>query len=90
MFSREQFDTLLHLTMLQLDADEYVSMYERMDAVIWYIDSIDVVQLDDTSALSWKKITIQNREYLSIPLDITKNCNHTFAGNMIQIKFKRS
>lgn len=90
MFTREQFDTLLHLTMLQLEADEYVSMYERMGAVIWYIDSIAAVQLDDTSFVSWKKITIQNREYLSIPVDIQKNCEHTIAGNMIQIKFKRS
>lgn len=90
MLTTEQFDKLLQLTMLQLDAEEYKSMYQKMDTVLWYIDSLKNIEVDPHVTTNPKKILIQDRDYSSPVMDIQKNCDHSIAGNMIQIKFKRS
>lgn len=90
MFTTEQFDKLLHLTMLQLDGEEYTSMYEKIDTVLWYIDSLKNIEIDFNIPMNSKKILIKNRDYIVPIIDIQKNCDHSIAGNMIQIKFKRS
>lgn len=90
MFTPEQFDKLLHLTMLQLDGEEYASMYEKMGTVLWYIDSLKDIEIDSHLLLNSKKILIKDRNYTTTTIDIKKNCDHSIAGNMIQIKFKRS
>lgn len=90
MFTPEQFDKLLHLTMLQLDGEEYTSMYEKMDTVLSYIDSLKDIEVDSHLLLNSKNILIKDRDYVAPTIDIKKNCDHSIAGNMIQIKFKRS
>lgn len=90
MLTTEHFDKLLHLTMLQLDGEDYTSMYKKMDAVLWYIDSLKNVDIDSSWISNSKIIYINNRDYIIPSIDIEKNCTHSIAGSMIQIKFKRS
>jgi len=89
MFSKEQFDRLLHHTMLQFDGEDYISMFRAMDTVLWYINDIEKVQLGDEIPSRGRSITIVQRTYDVPSIDIKKNSKHPIAGNMIQIKFKR-
>lgn len=87
--TKEQFDRLLELVMLDLEEQEYKTMFNQTDQIIGFIDKLNEVEIYEASGqfAETAKISLE-RKYATNTIGLT-NVEHPVTGNMVQIKFKR-
>ena len=86
MITKEEFDKLLNLVMLDLNDDEYQMYMRQMGQIIGYMDKLKSLQLSATGYQ--QQATSLDRDYKKNTIWLS-NVAHPIAGNMVQIKFKR-
>lgn len=91
MITKEQFDKLLKMTMLDLTGAEYQAMYNQIDSITGFIDSINNIEVQNPQSPELQESQVKSdRSYKDITIDLAKGTSHPLANKMIQIKFKRS
>lgn len=92
MITKQQFDKLLGMVMIDLKDQEYERVYHQMDSIMSFIDILNEVSFDTLEGDSHKNVvgtvSIVDRDYPHQSIDLSWS-HHPLINNMIQLKFKQ-